>query len=244
MKVLLVIDSISDLHTKIDMLKNRFGNNILYIVKSNLYPIVKTYNIPTNAIYKNNLVRIIHNILPTENNEDTVICYSSLQLDNVILNRFIEKIGTKEKIVNIMPYYNAWENACNATYNIYVKTLFKTKDSTISPKLQFLPASFVDELINSHFGNRLFEIDEKYTTTLYLDKGEQNNSFKNKIRFSKFHLIPIIAALLITIGLFVSLAFIKVNYLLVISFVLLYALDIVMLIIFQSKVKFDQRFIN
>ena len=58
--------------------------------------------------------------------------------------------------------------------------LFKAKDSNISPKLQFLPASFVDELMNSHFGNRLFEIDEKFTTTLYLEKGEQNNSFKNK----------------------------------------------------------------
>ena len=41
MKVVFVIDSITELNNKLNMLKTRFGNDILYVVKSNLVNLVK-----------------------------------------------------------------------------------------------------------------------------------------------------------------------------------------------------------
>lgn len=244
MKVLLIVDSISKLNKKINLLTNRFGDNILFIVKANLFPIFKTYNYQANAIYNKNLTNVIHSLLPVENNEDIVVCYSSIELDDNLLNNFIAKIADRNKIVNVIPSYNFWENICNGSYNIYVKSLFKVKDSLASNKLQFLPGGFVDELMESHFGNRLFEFDEKYFSNLYIEKGSQNKSLKTKLGFNKFNLISIIIALVITIGLVLTLAFAKINYAIVLIFVLLYVLDLILTLIYQFKIKFDARYLK
>ena len=119
MKVVFVIDSITELKNKINMLTTRFGDEILYVVKSNLLEIVKTYGITANAVYKNNYIKSMHILLSYHLDNDIVICYSSLKLTNNLLNSFIEKIGDKSKIVNVMPSYNAFERFCNSTYNIY-----------------------------------------------------------------------------------------------------------------------------
>lgn len=243
MKVLFVIDSITDISKKLNLINNRFGNNIIYIVKANLLPLVQTYNIKPNAIYKNNLVKIIHTLLEG-NTDDIIICYSSIKFDDAFLTKFINKIGDKSKIVNVMPNYNFFERMCNNSYNCYVKALFKTKDSMISSKLQFIPAVFAIELASSHFGNRLFEIGPQYTTTLYMENDETNSTLKQKVKFNKFHLVLIIAALIITVGLLLCLAFTNFNYGVILTFIGLYVLDAILTIIFHCKAKFDQRFIE
>ena len=243
MKVLFVIDSISDINNKINLITNKFGNNIIYIAKANLLPIIKTYNIKPNAVYKNNVAKIIQTLLQ-QNTDDIIVYYSSFKIDTSTLTKFTNKIGDKSKIVSVMPSYNFFERMCNNAYNIYVSALFKTKDSMISSKLQYIPASFATELAATHFGNRLFEIDPRYTSTLHLEKGEVNTSSKQRVKFNKFHLIPIIAALAITIGLIFCLAFTKFNYVLVLTFIVLYVLDLLLTIIFHCKAKFDQRFVE
>lgn len=243
MKVLFVIDSITDISKKLNLINNRFGNNIIYIVKANLLPLVQTYNIKPNAVYKNNLVKIIHTLLEG-NTDDIIICYSSIKIDDAFLTKFINKIGDKSKIVNVMPEYSTFERICNNSYNLYVKALFKTNDSMISSKLQFIPAAFAIELASTHFGNRLFNINPQYTSTLYIEKGEQNTTLKQKVKFNKFHLIPIIAALIITIGLLLCLAYTNFNYGIILTFIVLYVLDALLTIIFHCKAKFDQRFIE
>lgn len=244
MKVIFVVDSITDLNSKINMLKTRFGNEILYVVKSNLVDLVKTYGINPNAVYKNNYIKVMHILLSNNISNDIVICYSSIKLDNNLLNQFIARIGNKSKVVNVMPSYNTYEKICNSAYNVYVKSLFNVKDSLVSSKLQFLPASIVADLVATHFGNRLFLLDENISTTLYIEKGELNATLKQKTTFSKFHLIPIIAALIITMALIITLAFVKVNYLVILIFVFVYVLDILLALIFQFKTKFDQRFMQ
>ena len=244
MKVIFVIDSITELNNKINMLKTRFGNNILYVVKSNLVNLVKTYGINPNAVYKNNYTKVMHILLGYNLDNDIIICYSSVKLDNNLLNQFISRIGDKSKIVNVMPSYNAFEKFNNNAYNIYVKSLFGVQDSLVSSKLQFLPRDFVIELVSTHFGNRLFAMDEKYTSTLYLEKGELSDSLKTKSTFSKFNIIPIIIALAITMALILTLAFAKINYVIVLIFVFLYILDLLIAIIFKYKSKFDRRFMQ
>jgi len=244
MKIIFVIDSITDLNNKINMLKTRFGNELLYVVKSNLVELVKTYGINPNAVYKNNYIKVMHILLSYNLDKDIVICYSSVQLNNSILNQFIQKIGDKTKIVNVMPNYNAFESFNNKIYNVYIKSLFNSKDTMVSPKLQFLPSAFVYELLATHFGNRLFINNENISSTLYIEKGELSNSLKTKSAFNKFNLIPIIVALVITMGLIVTLALTKVSYIVILIFTFLYLLDIFISVIFQCKSKFDKRFLQ
>ncbi|MBE5741048.1 MAG: hypothetical protein E7351_00735 [Clostridiales bacterium] len=244
MKVIFVVDSITELNNKINLLRNRFGDNILFVVKANILKLFETYGHRANAIYYNNLTRVIQVLLSKADSEDTVICYASLNFDNNLLNKFISKIGDKSRVVNLMPRYNTYEKVCNSAYNIYVKSLFKVKDSMASPKLQFMPAAFVDELLDTHLGNRLFEINENLCVNISLEDKEINNSMKVKTNLSKFGILALIIALVLTAGLLATIAYWTVNYLVILIFTVLYILDILVWIIFMCKTRFDQRFLK
>ena len=140
MKIVYVVDNISNFQGKVDTLKNRFGNDILFVVKSNLLPIFQTYGYSANAVYNNNLSKTIHYLLTKlDTLEDIVYLKSSLNLTNNLLNKFISTIGDRSKIVNAMPKRNAFENLGLSCYNIYVRSIFKLQDSLCSTKLQFIP---------------------------------------------------------------------------------------------------------
>ncbi|MBO5954582.1 MAG: hypothetical protein J6Q13_01280 [Clostridia bacterium] len=244
MKVVYVIDSIGELNNKINLLKTRFGENLFYVVRADLVELFKTYGHTPNAIYYNNLTEIVHSMLARTELEDIVICYASLKFDNNLLNKFLTAIGNKTKVVSLMPKYNTFEQVCNSTYNVYVKSLFKVKDGLVSPKLQFIPQEFLVELLSSHLGNRLFELDPELSKTISVENKEINESMKPKSSALKYNLIAVIVALVITTGLLASIAYLKVNYLIIFMCVILYFLDIILTIIFLCKAKFDKRFLK
>ncbi len=244
MKLVYVIDTVSDIKNKLDLLKSKFGNEIYYVVKSPFQSLVKSFGYNINALYTKNLAKVIHNMLLSCPVDDIVICYNSLDFNNQLLNSFIGKIGNGKKIVNLMPNYNFFEQIGNGTYNIYVKSMFKNKDSLASTKLQYIPREFLLELLSTHFANKMFEINPLYVTNVYIEDKEINKSAKTKRPFNKFSLIPIIVALLVAAAAITVMAFVKIGYLfwLVVVFALL--LDIVLAIIFDCKSKFDARFLN
>lgn len=247
MKVIYVIDSMANINEKVQLLKNRFGNNIYFIVKSNLVKIFQTYNYTVNAIYSKNLPEVIHNLLLKANEIDNVVyLMSSLNINDTILNKFISAIqSSPDKIINVCPNYSAFEQFSNSIYNIYVKSLFKTHDSLASAKMQYLPKEFVNELLSSHFGNKLFEVNKTHCKELYFENKEINNSLKTKTGFNKNLLIPIIIALMITIALVATLICLQgMNYIAALIFTALYVLNAILTIIYQCKIYFDKRFFD
>lgn len=244
MRVVFVIDSISELHSKIELIKSVFGTDVLFVAKSEFIPLLKTYQIYPNASYGKNASSVIHNMLLKTSVEDIVVCYSSLEFDKKLLNQFVNKIGNRQKVVNLVPSYNTFEKISNKLYNAYVKTIFKAKDAMNSPKLQFLPYQFVIELLSSHFGNRNFEISDEFKTDLFIEDKKTNSSSKVKYKTSKLLLVSIIISLVITIGLILCLSFAKFGYLLGLLFVMLYLLDLFLSIIAIFKSKFDSRFLG
>lgn len=244
MKVVYVIDSISNLNNKINMLKLRLGDDISYVVRADLVELFKTFGYTPHAVYYKNLTNVIHSMLLRGELDDIVICYASLKCDNNLYNKFIAAIGNKTKIVSVMPKYNTVEQMCNATYNVYVKSLFKVKDSMATPKLQFIPKDFMPDLLGSHLGNRLFELEAEQSKYISIEDKEINKTMKTKSKPLKYNIISLIIALVITIGLLASIAYYKVSYLIIFVCVILYILDITLTIIFHCKAKFDQRFLK
>ena len=165
-----------------------------------------------------------------------------MEINDTILNKFLNAVKNKTKVVNVIPKYNLFENMSNAAYNVYVKSLFKTKDSMASPKLQFLPKAFVEELLYSHFGNKLFEVNEKLCVNITFEDKKINESLKAKAGLNRNMLIPLIAALVITALFILSIAIFKqINYIMILIFIFLYLLDIFFAIIYQCKLYFDER---
>jgi len=245
MKVIYVIDSVTDINSKIQLLQNRFGKDIYYVVKAKFAKIFQTYGYQTNAIYSKNLPEVIHTLLAkSEEIDDIVYLHSCLKIDDKILNKFIATIqANSRKVVNICPNYSFFEQLGNATYNIYVKALFKNKDSLTSAKMQYLPKEFVSEILTSHFGNKLFEINPAYCKEEYFEDKEFNNDLKTKTGFNKNLLVPIILALTLTIALFTTMVLMQgLNFISVLIFIALYLLDIMLTIMYQCKIYFDKRF--
>ena len=133
----------------------------------------------------------------------------------------------------------------NAIYNVYVKSLFKNQDNLASAKMQYLPKAFVEELLTSHFGNKLFEINPSLCKNIYFEDKEFNKNLKTKTGFNKNLLVPIILALTLAIVLFTTLVLCQgINYIGVLIFIVLYLLDIVLTVIYQCKIYFDKRFFD
>ncbi len=244
MKIVYVVDSISNLVSNVNLLTNKLGNNILFVVRADLENLFRTYGFTPNAIYYHNLTKVIHNLLVKGEIDDIVICYASLKINENLLNKFINKIGNREKIVNLAPKYNTFEKICNATYNVYVKSLFKTKDSLVSAKMQFIPSYLAIELLSTHLGNRLFDIDPKLQSTIQVEDKEVNKSMKTKINPLRFILLSTIISLITIFGLLLTIAFFKASYLLILLFVVLLLTNITISIIFLCKAKFDARFLK
>lgn len=244
MKVVIVVDSITDLNKKINMIRGHFGDNVLFVVKSQLQPLFETFHHSSNAVYHSNLARTLHLLLQHDQVEDTLIYYTSMNINEQLLNLFSSKTVSRNKVVNVCPDYNMFERAHNDIYNIYVNSVFKVKDSMISPKLQFLPKQFVEELLNSHMANRLFTLNPELCETIYVQNKEIKRSLKVKRDFNKNFLIPIIIALLATISLLILTAFGKMNYLLTLLFIVIYTLDLTLSFIFKFKDEFDSRFLK
>ncbi len=244
MKVVFVVDCISNINNKINLIKSHFGNDIYFIVKSHFATLFKSFGYEINATYSHNLAKTIHTLLLKTNVDDILVYYSSANIDEKLLQKFISAISNGEKIVNVMPNYNSFERMNNGAYNIYVRSIFKAKDSMASPKLQFLPALFVNELMATHFANKLFEIDPKHVKNIYVEDKEVSNSLKVKTKFNKFQLIPIIVALVITMGLLLTIAFTRINYIMILLYVVMYVLDIMMSLLYQCKLHFDDRFLK
>lgn len=242
MKIVFVVDTVENLNQKVQLLETHFGNNFVFIVRANLVPLFKTYDYPISAVYANNLTKVMHLTLMRLNVSSLIICYASVNLTNQLLNSFSAQIGEGNKLVNVLPAYNSFEQMCNGAYNIYVKSIFKAEDSMISPKLQYLPELCVSELLESHMGNRLFEINDKLAQTIFVQDKETSKSLKVKAGFNKFSIIPIIVALAVTALLIMGLAFWGVKYLVIFVAILLYILDIFLGIVFQCKNYFDARF--
>ena len=244
MKVVCVVDSITDFNSKVISLKSHFGDDILFVVKASLMPIFTTYGYSASAVYDKNLSKIIHLTLLRCKNSDTVVYYTSLKIDNLLISDFIKEIGNREKIVNLMPNYNRFERFCLKAYNIYVRTIFNYNDCLASPKLQFLPEPYIESILTSHFANRMFEMPENLVNICKTENKEINRTAKIKTKFGKSELISIIVALAITLVMFITLAFAGINYLISIIFIILYVLDILIYVILKCKFYFDSRFLR
>jgi len=244
MKVVCVVDSITDLNKKVEMLKLHFGNNIIFVVKASLEPIFRTFNYTTNAVYDKNLAKIIHLTLLKDDPTDIVVYYTSLKFDNKLINDFVAKIGTKSKIVYLMPQYNGFEKFCLSAYNVYVKSLFKNNDCLASPKLQFLPEAYVINLLNTHIGNKLFTMPTEVVTSIKTENKEINQSAKIKNKFGKSEIVFFISFLAITLALILAYALASPPFIVTLIFIMSYILDFMVYIIMKCKALFDLRFLK
>ena len=244
MKIVFVVDNISNLNQKINLMKNHFGDNIFYIVRADLLELFKTYGFNVNATYYKNLAKVMHVLLASGEIDNLIIYHSSLPITENLITKFRNAIGLKNKIVGILPKYSNFEKVCNSAYNFYVKSLFNAKDSLVSNKLQFIPESLLPELLTSHISNRLFQANDELCKNIEIQDSEINKAMKHEPFKLKYILFSVITALLTTVFLLMSIAYFKVKFIAIAFSIVLYLTNIFLTIIFSFKSRFDQRFLK
>lgn len=244
MRVLVVVDSIVDIKKKVEKFSNKFGDNLNFVVSNELVDIFKTYGYPVHAIYTRECSNVIHLLLGRLTIDDTIIYYTSLDVEDGLINKFSQTIAAKDCVVSLNPQYNFFERTFNKLYNVYVRKLAKCDDTLYSKKLQFIPKSVMEDLIDSHVANRLFvNSDYKSKDITTNDKTENKNWKKSEKNFKPL-VINAIAALMITIMFLMSIILFGAKYVVVLIFIMLYALDLVISFMYAFKLKFDQRFLR
>ncbi len=243
MKVVVVVDDITNLDRKINMLQSHFGDDMIFVVKAKFAKLYETYSYPTHAVYSDHLTEVLHYTLLRIGADNLVIYYTSLMPTEDLLNTFAKKMK-HNRVINVIPRYNFFEKSYYSTYNLYVKGLFHVKDNLASPKLQYIPAEFCGWLLSTNFGNRMFDWGSEDVVNIYIEDKELSSSLKVKSKFNKYSIIPIISLLVITMMLLVTLAYVGVNYWVVLIFLGVYVVDILISIFFQYKKDFDIRFLK
>ena len=129
-------------------------------------------------------------------------------------------------------------------YNAYVKNIFSETDGLYCKKLQFIPKAKMENLMESHFANRLFDKPEDAVKRISTIDKDTNNEWKKTKFDAKPLILNLIIALTITMIMVVGLVMLGAKYIFILICIMLYVLDLVITCIYSFKVKFDDRFLK
>ena len=246
MKIAYIVDSLTDFSKKIDLLISKFGREKIYfIVRADLMPFFETFDYTAHAVYYKKMSTILHLLLQNTKKDDVVICYASLHFTENLLNKFLYYIKKDEnKIVSLLPNYSGIENAINSLYNKYVRSLFNIDDSLVSSKLQYIPQIFVEELMQTHISNRLFNVNRELCTFFTSEHPQVNKTAKSTYPKLKLNLIFTMSFLIITALFLLSIAYLKIKFIGYFLFIILIILNTVIGFISHFKQRFDHRFLS
>ena len=245
MKVAYIVDSLTDFSKRIELITKKFGREKIYfIVRADLMPFFETFSYTAHAVYYKKLTTVLHLLLQNTQKDDVVICHASLHLTENLLNKFLYFIKGGNKLVSLVPEYSNVEKTFNSLYNRYVRSIFNVEDSLVSSKLQYIPQPFVEELLQTHISNRLFNVNPELCTFFTSEHPLVNSTSKSTYPKLKINLIFTMTSLIIVALFLLSLAYIKIKFVGCFLFVLLIILNVVLAFIAHFKQRFDHRFLN
>lgn len=246
MDILFVIDSIKNLDKKISLITDNFGNNIKFFVHAKLVAdIAKNKFIATNtiAIYNKNVNVTIDKYIKSANYTptNTLLYYSSADIDSTILNEMRDKIILNPSTIYVKKHFNLFKKCWVWIYNKIVKTVFGMYDEYASIKLQYISENVMRSLIDVKFRNHIFTISE--STSIQIDKSKAS-SFYDMPKFQKSYLINCIVFVLALMGYVVLEKFFKLRfwmYFMIIAVLLAIIISFIVLIV---KAILDIRYKN
>lgn len=244
MQTFFVIDALTDVDKKINMILNNVGGDIKFFVKADLYTkIIGNNFIAQNlaGVYKSNEKLKIDKYLQTDkcNLDDTLLYYSSVEVNEEVLRLIREKSSYGYDSVFVSPKRNWWEKFTNWVYKKTATFMYRTTDLCCSSKIQYIGKRFLEYLKETTFSNHIFDVQHKYIVEV-TDKSERK-SLHTHIKFSKYYLYDIVALLLILLGYVLLETFFDLPFFVYFAVVLSVILAIIIAIMISCFSKFNSR---
>jgi len=121
---------------------------------------------------------------------DCIVYYSSMKITVDLIKKFNDKIGYQYNSVTVKQKFNFFQKVFNWIYDKCIKFIFREKDELSSNKLQYMSKTLMQDLIDTRFNNRIFEIEN----SVFLDCEDKEivKTMKNKFKLKKYNLFNMI----------------------------------------------------
>lgn len=242
MKIMLIADKIENLQDYYKMLSNTFedADIVIFAQKSDCQNLSKKkmYKSATIVEYSKNLSASIDNyIVSTGTIEDTLFIYTSIEINNSILQNIKLNIASNKKMIIFKSKkQNIFKKIITKIYNVCINIFVQKIDSMADPRIIYLSKKKLKSIANYGTKMRILKdnIDIGDTVELY------TNLPKIKFLISKYTIISFIFSVLM-IGLLSLNAFFNLTILLNIILSMLLISSLATNIMLISKDYFDSR---
>ncbi|MBQ8430677.1 MAG: hypothetical protein IJX26_01875 [Clostridia bacterium] len=215
MQVFFVIDNVSNLSKKLNMIQQYFGDNIKFFVNTKLYPkIFRNEFIIKNlaGIYEKNEKSKIDEYIKSENYNlcSVLLYYSSVEINENMLEDMRKNIQFDYSSISFKKKENFLTKWLKAVYKKIVKLMFGVQDNCCYTKFQYINQEFMFQLVESVFNNHIL-IYGKHLD-IDVETKEITNSLKTKIKFRNYHLYNLVALFSFVIMLVVFIQFFELMF--------------------------------
>lgn len=243
MEILFVIDSLDDLDKKIELFNQTFEAKFKFFVDSKIATkVMKNKFVMSNivSIYSGDAAETIEKYVKQSNYlpEETVVYYSSAEIDKHLLDDMLLKITKRPKMVFIKKTFSWWDKVKFYFYSLIIKWLFGSVDEYASVKLQYINKNLMKAAVETRFMNRVFSVEN--AEIVELDKQKVKSHYL-KLDFSKYHILNAIIFCLVLIAYIVLEAFFKLQFWVYLLMLISILSIVICEIIFISKEMFDKR---
>ncbi|MBO5910351.1 MAG: hypothetical protein J6Q15_02455 [Clostridia bacterium] len=243
MEVLFIVDQVKGLDKKISFFED-MGADIKFFVNFKLTgKVISNKKILSNmvSIYNNNINKSIDEYVKKEGYvaTETLLYYSSVDINNDMINQIIEKIGLNPDTIYVKKKFNWWSKFKLWFYQKVIKLLFGMNDEYASFKLQYFSKRLMEAFVKTNFKNHIFSIQ---TSDFVEIEKEQEKLYYGTRKFNKNLLYNPIAFCLILICYVVLERFLALPFWVYFLVVALLLCTIINLIIMMIVSAFDYRY--
>jgi len=195
MQILFVIDDLKEIDDKISLFETYIKGDFKFFVDISLYS-----KIADNKFVIENLAGVFEDYPSSKIDEyiksdkfklsDCIVYYSSMKITVDLIKKFNDKIGYQYNSVTVKQKFNFFQKVFNWIYDKCIKFIFREKDELSSNKLQYMSKTLMQDLIDTRFNNRIFEIEN----SVFLDCEDKEivKTMKNKFKLKKYNLFNMI----------------------------------------------------
>ena len=247
MQIFFVIDKLKDIDEKINLFQTYLNGEFKFFVDISLYPkIASSPFIIKNlaGVYEFTPSKKIDEYIKSEKYLpcETMVYYSSMSINVSLLKQIREKISYQYNTIFVKQKFNFLQRIFNSIYDKIVKFIFGDKDKLATIKLQFLSKKLMEELIETKFNNRIFEVE--HLSEIECTDKTINKSMKVKFQLKKYNFYNYIFLALLIVSYLVCEIIFKLKFWAYIIFIFFMIMSILLVFLLITNNIFELRYEN
>lgn len=247
MQIFFIVEDLKNIEEKINLFQTYFDAEFKFFVDLSLYPKIASnpFIIQQLAgVYEGYPSKKINEYIKSEkySAQDVIIYYSSMQLSAEMLKQIKDKLPYQYNTIRVKHKFNTFRRMFNWVYDKIIKFIFGLKDSLSTTKLQYMNKAFMQELVDSKFNNRIFEVER--SSVIECEDKNIVSSMKSNFKLKKYNIYNFIFLASTVVAYTVCEIFLKLRFWAYILFIFFMLLSVLLSFLLISNNIFEVRYEN